>query len=100
MNRITRTIVLGLAAAAFAVPIIGVRNPVLATPDIPGAVMFVQKPGQTTRAFTALCQKKQGIVQKRKDKLACVVPPRSSMGSMRGSYGGGRPVTPLPGSTP
>jgi hypothetical protein len=100
MNRMTRTIVLGLALAAIALPIIGVRSPVSATPNIPGAVMFVQKHGQTTRAFTILCQKKQGMVQKRSGKLACVVPPRSSVGSMRGSYGGGRVVTPVPVASP
>jgi len=95
MNGIHRSLILGLAAAAIAAPIVGVQSQASATPNIPGAVMFAQKPGERSGAFSARCNKASGIVQKRKAKLVCVVPPRSAMGSMSGMVGRGHP-TPQP----
>lgn len=51
-------------------------------------VLLSKKRGQSDREFKHACDKRDGLVTKRAGKIVCVA--QTHMGSMRGSYGGGR----------
>jgi hypothetical protein len=101
MNVFYRTFVLTGALTAFAAPVLaatGIHQDA-ATQD-PGRtvaaafgfgpdVLLSKKPGQSDSGFRRACEKRNGRVTKHAEKVVCVA--QMHAGSMRGSYGGGRP---------
>jgi hypothetical protein len=99
MNVLVRACVLSVAVAALATP---VSAEPLTHPDSPvldpgrAAVAFaafgsartdvllMKKHGQSDRDFRHACDKRNGVVTKRAEKVVCVA--RMHVGSMRGSY--------------
>jgi len=97
MNVLLRTSVLAVALAALAGPVLAAtavyqngasENPgrvVAAAFGSAGTgVLLSKKPGQSDGDFRHACDKRNGVVTKRAEKVVCVA--RMHMGSMRGSY--------------
>jgi hypothetical protein len=61
-------------------------------------VLLSKKLGQSDGDFKRACDKRNGVVTKRAEKVVCVA--RMHVGSMRGSYGGGRARAEPPGTVP
>jgi hypothetical protein len=61
-------------------------------------VLLSKKLGQSDGDFKRACDKRNGVVTKRAEKVVCVA--RMHLGSMRGSYGGGRYTSPPPETVP
>ncbi len=100
MNLFFRTFVLAAALAALAVPALAAtaipQNGAMQDPGRLVAAAFGSGPevllskklGQSDGDFKRACDKRNGVVTKRAEKVVCVA--RFHLGSMRGSYGGGR----------
>lgn len=113
MNVLVRACVLTVAVAALATPVLA--QPLI-RPDTPGldpgratvafaafgsagtGVLLTKMRGQSDGDFKRACDKRHGVVTKRSDKIVCIA--RMHMGSMRGSYGGGRARGGDPGTMP
>ncbi len=110
MNVFFRAFVLAGALSALAVPVLAApairQNATLQDRDglVAAAfgsgpeVLLSKKHGQSEGDFKRACDKRNGLVTKRADKVVCVA--RMHVGSMRGSYGGGRYKGPPPETLP
>lgn len=110
MNVFFRTFVLTGALAALAAPVLAAtaihQNGAMQDPGRVVAAAFGSGPdvllskkfGQSDSDFKRACDKRNGLVTKRAEKVVCVA--RMHLGSMRGSYGGGRYKGPAPETMP